>query len=83
MGIVTIEGILLATVMILGRNIWGYCYSKEEKVVRYVGQILVITALSHILDGIQSVLSGKCQNSEFHTTTSCVKHKIHKMPQNL
>ncbi|XP_052180893.1 protein DETOXIFICATION 16-like [Diospyros lotus] len=57
-GMVTIEGILLATVMILGRNIWGYCYSKEEKVVRYVGQILVITALSHILDGIQSVLSG-------------------------
>jgi multidrug resistance protein, MATE family len=55
---VATEGILAATVMILGRNVWGYCYSKEEEVVRYVAEMLVLIAISHFLDCIQSVLSG-------------------------
>ncbi|KAK9275093.1 hypothetical protein L1049_022352 [Liquidambar formosana] len=55
---VATEGILAATVMILGRKIWGYCYSGEERVVKYVGEMLILIAFSHFLDGIQSVLSG-------------------------
>jgi MATE family multidrug resistance protein len=55
---VATEGIVAATVMILGRNVWGYCYSKEQEVVRYVGQMLVLIGISHFFDGIQSVLSG-------------------------
>lgn len=55
---VATEGILAACVMVLGHNVWGYCYSKEERVVKYVGQMLLLIAASHILDGIQSVLSG-------------------------
>ncbi|GAB4853592.1 Protein DETOXIFICATION 16 [Ancistrocladus abbreviatus] len=55
---VATEGILAASIMILGRKIWGYSYSKEEKVVKYVGEMLVLIAGSHFIDGIQSVLSG-------------------------
>ncbi|CAK9142293.1 unnamed protein product [Ilex paraguariensis] len=55
---VATEGILVAVTMILGRRVWGYCYSREEMVVKYVSQMLVLLAGSHLLDGIQSVLSG-------------------------
>ncbi|XP_021862106.1 protein DETOXIFICATION 16 isoform X2 [Spinacia oleracea] len=56
--IVGIEGILAACLLIFGRNLWGYCYSTEEKVVKYVGQMMLLLAISHFVDGIQCVLSG-------------------------
>jgi len=56
--IVIIEGILMGTVMILVRNIWGYAYSNETEVVKYVAVMLPILAASNFLDGIQCVLSG-------------------------
>ncbi|KAL6331873.1 hypothetical protein AAG906_020220 [Vitis piasezkii] len=56
---VAIEGILVATTLILGRNFWGYSYSSEEKVVNYVGEMMFLLAGSHFIDGIQSVLSAK------------------------
>ncbi|XP_010674917.2 protein DETOXIFICATION 16 [Beta vulgaris subsp. vulgaris] len=55
---VGIEGISAACLLILGRNLWGYSYSTEEEVVKYVGQMMIFLAVSHILDGIQSVFSG-------------------------
>ncbi|KAH7853873.1 hypothetical protein Vadar_007542 [Vaccinium darrowii] len=55
---VATEGVIVATVLILGHHVWGYSYSKEEKVVRYVGEMLILLAPSHFLDGLQSVLSG-------------------------
>ncbi|XP_065850768.1 protein DETOXIFICATION 16-like [Euphorbia lathyris] len=57
-GIVITEGILVASILILGRRLWGYSYSNEESVVNYVAQILILTAVLHVIDGIQSVLSG-------------------------
>ncbi|GMY20866.1 protein DETOXIFICATION 16-like, partial [Fagus crenata] len=32
LSMVATKGILVATVMILGRNVWGNCYSKDEEV---------------------------------------------------
>ncbi|KAJ9689540.1 hypothetical protein PVL29_014966 [Vitis rotundifolia] len=58
---VAIEGILVATALILGHNSWGYSYSSEEEVVNYVGEMTLLLAGSHFIDGIQSVLSGMCQ----------------------
>ncbi|WJZ98873.1 hypothetical protein VitviT2T_017368 [Vitis vinifera] len=60
---VAIEGILVATALILGRNFWGYSYSSEEKVVNYVGEMMFLLAGSHFIDGIQSVLSGMVRGS--------------------
>ena len=55
---VATEGILVGTVMSLGRKFWGYFYSKDKQVVKYVGEMLLLIAASHFIDGIQSVLTG-------------------------
>ncbi|KAM6579527.1 hypothetical protein CsatA_003301 [Cannabis sativa] len=55
---VTTEGTSVGAVLILGRRIWGYCYSREEEVVKYVGKMLILISISHFFDGIQCVLSG-------------------------
>ncbi|XP_060171585.1 protein DETOXIFICATION 16-like [Lycium barbarum] len=54
----TIEGTLLAVVMVSIRKVWGHCYSNEANVVRYVGKMLFFIAGSHFLDAHQSVFSG-------------------------
>lgn len=52
------EGVLVGAVLILIRNIWGYAYSNEVEVVRYVAAMMPILAISNFMDGLQSVLSG-------------------------
>lgn len=52
------EGILVGAVLILIRNIWGYAYSNEVQVVRYLAAMMPILAISNFMDGLQSVLSG-------------------------
>ncbi|KAL5979540.1 hypothetical protein ACLOJK_019445 [Asimina triloba] len=42
----------------LVRNIWGYLYSNEEEVVKYVARMLPVLATSNFLDGVQCLLSG-------------------------
>ncbi|KAM5553958.1 protein DETOXIFICATION 16-like [Rosa sericea] len=61
--IVVTEGIVAAAILILGRKVWGYCYSSEKEVVSYVGQMLILVAISHFFDGLQSVLSGIIRGS--------------------
>ncbi|MQM07075.1 hypothetical protein Taro_039910 [Colocasia esculenta] len=52
------EGFLVAVVTVLVRGIWGYLYSSEEEVVKYVTIMLPVIATSNFMDGIQCVLSG-------------------------
>ncbi|CAI9113484.1 OLC1v1014095C1 [Oldenlandia corymbosa var. corymbosa] len=52
------EGILVGLVLILIRNVWGYAYSNDVEVVKYVALMLPILATSNLVDGIQCVLSG-------------------------
>ena len=52
------EGLLVGLVLILIRNVWGYAYSNEIEVVKYVAVMLPILAVSNFLDGLQCVLSG-------------------------
>ncbi|XP_060669899.1 protein DETOXIFICATION 16 isoform X1 [Ziziphus jujuba] len=65
---VVTEGIIAATTMTLGHHAWGYCYSSDARVVKYVGQMLLLISVSHFFDGIQSVLSG--------TIRGCGRQKI-------
>ncbi|TYK28475.1 protein DETOXIFICATION 16-like isoform X1 [Cucumis melo var. makuwa] len=58
MTIAVIEGLLLATILILIRNVWGYAYSNEQEVVEYVANVVPLIAVSSFLDGLQCVLSG-------------------------
>ncbi|XP_015957370.1 protein DETOXIFICATION 16 [Arachis duranensis] len=55
---VFIEGILLASIMIMLRNMWSRIYSNDKQVIRDVSATTPILAVSCFLDGIQSALSG-------------------------
>ncbi|KAL9659002.1 hypothetical protein QQ045_028261 [Rhodiola kirilowii] len=52
------EGLIVGVVLILVRNVWGYAYSNDFEVVRYVATMLLLVATSNSIDGLQCVLSG-------------------------
>ncbi|KAL5984708.1 hypothetical protein ACLOJK_041329 [Asimina triloba] len=52
------EGVIVGSTSILVRIIWGYLYSYEEVVVKYVTSMMSVLATSIFLDGIQCLLSG-------------------------
>ncbi|RCV31400.1 hypothetical protein SETIT_6G173800v2 [Setaria italica] len=45
-------------VMVLIRNLWGYAYSKDERVIKYIAGMLPLLAISFLFDCVQGVLSG-------------------------
>nr|XP_043619652.1 protein DETOXIFICATION 17-like [Erigeron canadensis] len=57
------EGVFGSIILISGRKIWGYCYSNDKEVVSYIGQMMLLVAGSHVIEGIQSVLSGAVRGS--------------------
>ncbi|XP_073133804.1 protein DETOXIFICATION 16-like isoform X1 [Henckelia pumila] len=56
--IATSEGVIVGTITILVRDVWGQLYSSETEVITYVARIMPILALSNFIDGFQCVLSG-------------------------
>ncbi|RZC61360.1 hypothetical protein C5167_023149 [Papaver somniferum] len=52
------EAMVIGSIMILVRRLWGYAYSNDEEVVSYVATMVPIIAVSTFLDAIQCVLSG-------------------------
>ncbi|KFK36328.1 hypothetical protein AALP_AA4G108600, partial [Arabis alpina] len=56
--IAIVESILVGSVLILIRKIWGFAYSSDPQVVTYVASMFPILALGHCLDSFQTVLSG-------------------------
>ncbi|XP_058087828.1 protein DETOXIFICATION 16-like [Magnolia sinica] len=54
-------GVVVGLIMILVRGIWGYAYSNEQEVVKYMAIMMPVLATSNFLDGMQSVLSGACR----------------------
>lgn len=63
------EGIALGVLLIALRNIWGYVFTNEQEVVKYLSVIMPILAISNFMDAIQGVLSGT-YNRIFPTLTS-------------
>ena len=53
-----IQGLILSSIAVLVKNVWGYLFTNEEEVVRYFAAIMPVLALSNFMDGIQGVLSG-------------------------
>lgn len=62
------EGLVIAITMFLLRNYWGYVYSNEEDVISYIARMIPILAISYLIDGLHSSLSG--------VLTGCGKQKI-------
>jgi MATE family multidrug resistance protein len=52
------EGLVMAMILISVRHVWGHVYSDQEEVVTYVAKMVLLIAVSSLLDGIQSILSG-------------------------
>ena len=59
---VAIESILAITILISVRRVWGYCFSNEKRVVKYIADMMLLLAATHLTDGIQSVLNGMHSN---------------------
>ena len=57
-GFAIVEALVVGSTMVLVRNVWGYAYSNEVEVVKYVAIMMPILASSNFLDGIQCLLSG-------------------------
>lgn len=49
---------MAVAVIILGRRIWGYCFSSQENVVSYVSDMMILIAITNLADGVLSVLNG-------------------------
>lgn len=53
-----VEGLVVAIITICVRDVWGYLYSNEEEVAKYVSIMMPILATSNFMDGLQCTLSG-------------------------
>ncbi|KAL6007397.1 Protein DETOXIFICATION 16 [Asimina triloba] len=69
---VVIVGVVIGSVMLLVRGIWGYAYSNEAEVVKYVAIMMPVLATSNFFDGMQSVLSGACRGCGWQKIGACV-----------
>ncbi|MFS7959539.1 putative multi antimicrobial extrusion protein [Helianthus anomalus] len=56
--IAILEGLVVGSITILVRHVWGRLYSDDEEVINYVATMMPLLALSDFLDGFQCVLSG-------------------------
>ncbi|PKA49259.1 MATE efflux family protein DTX1 [Apostasia shenzhenica] len=65
-------GLAVGLILILVRNIWGYAYSNEVEVVKYVSILLPIVAASNLVDGLQAVLSGVARGCGWQTPAAFV-----------
>lgn len=53
------SGLLIASTMILLRGFWGYMYSNEPEVVKYIAKMIPVLGISFFTDGLHGSLSGK------------------------
>ncbi|XP_058091629.1 protein DETOXIFICATION 16-like [Magnolia sinica] len=71
--VVTISlGAVVGLATILVRNVWGYVYSNEVEVVKYVATLMPLIALSDFINGIQSVLSGTARGCGWQKTGALI-----------
>lgn len=57
---VAVESVVAVIVILLGRKVWGYCFSSQENVVSYVAEMMILVAIANLADGVLSVLNGTC-----------------------
>ncbi|XP_057770513.1 protein DETOXIFICATION 16-like [Salvia miltiorrhiza] len=66
------ESTLVALVLVLIRNMWGYAYSNEAEIVSYVAAMMPLLATSNFIDGLQCVLSGAVRGCGWQKTGACI-----------
>ncbi|CAM6050639.1 unnamed protein product [Sphagnum compactum] len=58
LGLSSIQALIIASTLLIVRNLWGNIFSSSDEVVDYVAKILPLLAITSFMDGIQGVLSG-------------------------
>ncbi|XP_065874830.1 protein DETOXIFICATION 16-like [Euphorbia lathyris] len=53
-----IEGLLLSSVLMAIRGVWGFLYTNQKEVVLYLASVMPVLVISNFMDGMQAVLSG-------------------------
>ncbi|WCJ25307.1 MATE efflux family protein [Euphorbia peplus] len=53
-----IEETIVSAALFCSRNVFGYAYSNDKQVVKYLSEVAPLLSLSIISDGMQAVLSG-------------------------
>ncbi|KAK1267851.1 MATE efflux family protein 5 [Acorus gramineus] len=66
------EGIIVGVTTILLRDVWGYLYSNEDEVVKYVAAMMPVLATSDFMDGIQCALSGAARGCGWQKMCSII-----------
>ncbi|KAK3131234.1 hypothetical protein QOZ80_6BG0503810 [Eleusine coracana subsp. coracana] len=66
------QGLFVAFVTVFVRDIWGYLYSNEKEVVKYVSMMMPILATSDFMDGIQCTLSGAARGCGWQKVCSVI-----------
>ncbi|KAF5934405.1 hypothetical protein HYC85_030576 [Camellia sinensis] len=54
----TAQGLFTSLILVSVRNIWGYLYTNEDEVVKYMASVIPVLVISNFMDGIQAALSG-------------------------
>ncbi|KAJ0048205.1 hypothetical protein Pint_15540 [Pistacia integerrima] len=52
------ENLFLSSIAVAARDIWGYMYTNEVEVTRYLASIMLVLSISNFMDGMQAVFSG-------------------------
>ncbi|XP_020416469.1 protein DETOXIFICATION 12 isoform X2 [Prunus persica] len=52
------EAVIVSTILLCCRSVWGYVYSNDMEVVNYVKRLAPLLSLSLFADSLQAVLSG-------------------------
>uniref|UniRef100_A0A453SN17 Protein TRANSPARENT TESTA 12 n=2 Tax=Aegilops tauschii subsp. strangulata TaxID=200361 RepID=A0A453SN17_AEGTS len=66
------EGLLVVIITVSVRDVWGYLYSNEEEIVKYVSIMMPILATSNFMDGIQCTLSGAARGCGWQKVCSFI-----------
>ncbi|KAM3213153.1 hypothetical protein ACQJBY_065888 [Aegilops geniculata] len=67
-----VEGLLVVIITVSVRDVWGYLYSNEEEIVKYVSIMMPILATSNFMDGIQCTLSGAARGCGWQKACSFI-----------
>ncbi|KAG8638767.1 hypothetical protein MANES_14G060800v8 [Manihot esculenta] len=66
------ESLSLGLALVAARNVWGFLYTNEKEVVRYLASVLPVLALSNFMDGMQAVLSGTARGCGWQKLGACI-----------
>lgn len=73
MSLAVMDGLIVSTSLLVGRNVFGHVFSSDKETIDYVAKMAPLVSISLILDGLQGVLS---VSGPRLVPISLLKHKL-------